>query len=73
MVQSMFKKLLGDIDNTRHYAVINVKGKPKVCCSTNGEWIIDAKCKVLNDLLLSNNLEQKKITGWIEFYDHTSH
>lgn len=69
----MPRKLPDNIPNTRQYALIKVKGASKVCCFVNEEWIIDATCKALNDLLVDGGLSKTIIIGWIDCSDQPPH
>lgn len=44
---------------------MSVKGKRKLTCFVNGEWIIDATCKSINELLDTGLVGEEAVTGWI--------
>lgn len=48
------------------YALITVKGKRKLACYIEDEWIIDATCKAINDMLEQGLVGEEAVVGWAE-------
>jgi hypothetical protein len=57
----------------RRYALINVQKKRKLACQLNGEWIIDATCKSINEMLEAGLVCEDSVTGWISNQVYYSH
>ena len=60
-----FGKLLVNTTPER-YALMQVKNQTKLACYINGEWIIDATCKSINDMLEMGLVCEESVNGWIE-------
>jgi hypothetical protein len=47
------------------YALVQVKNQTKLACLVQGEWIIDATCKSINEMLEMGIVSKESVTGWI--------
>ena len=51
--------------SSRRYSLMNVAGEVKLACYVNGEWIIDATCTSINEMLESGIVAEDSIRGWV--------
>lgn len=57
----------------RRYAMMKIKGVSQLACLVNGEWIIDATCKSINEMLEVGLVCEESVTGWLNGQNTTSH
>lgn len=50
----------------RHYAVISIKGRNKLACLINDEWVIDHTCKEINEMRNQGVIANDAILVWTE-------
>ena len=58
---------------TRAYSLMQINGKPGLACFLDGEWIIDATCKSLNEMLDLGVVCEDSVRGWISQQCYTNH
>lgn len=49
----------------RRYALIEIKEQTKLACYVNNEWIIDATCTSINEMLNNGLVCKESIQCWI--------
>jgi len=57
----------------RRYALIEVKGITQLACFVNEEWIIDATCDSINEMLVNGLVCESSVNGWISSQYNASH
>ena len=57
----------------RRYALVSINEKTKLACHVNGEWIIDATCTSINEMLDEGLVCEASVTGWISNQCFTNH
>ncbi|MCW8107146.1 hypothetical protein OPS25_01340 [Alteromonas ponticola] len=50
----------------RHFALITIKGRKRLACKINDEWIIDSTCKTINEMLEQGVVSEEAVVGWSE-------
>ena len=56
---------LAEKNYPRRYALMSINKQTKLACQVNEEWIVDATCKSINEMLEAGLVSESAITGWI--------
>ena len=67
-----FKTLTPKLRN-RRYSLIKLKGKTKLACFVDQEWIIDATCKSINEMIDNGLVSKDSVRGWVSQQCFTFH
>lgn len=60
-------------NSTRRYKMLTIKKQRKLACQVNGEWIIDATCTSINEMLEQGVISEDAISGWINTQTFNHH
>lgn len=55
------------------YALITIKGKRKLACYIEDEWVIDSTCKAINNMLEQGLVGEEAVKGWADFKKKNVH
>ena len=66
-----FKKIASP--TVERYTLITVKGKRKLACYIEDEWVIDSTCKAINDMLKQGLVGEEAVKGWASLQRKSVH
>ncbi|KHT51395.1 hypothetical protein RJ41_12260 [Alteromonas marina] len=69
--KSYFKRITSPV--VERYTLITVKGKRKLACYIEDEWVIDSTCKAINDMLEQGLIGEEAVKGWADFKKKNVH
>lgn len=64
---------LNENNFSRQYKLIELKGKKMLCCCINDEWIVDATCKAINELIDNQIVSEEAVHDWLALQPTLTH